>query len=156
MFDVSVVNNPLSRLLFEENLRIVSSTSLFRLIGLLGALTVALGAFGAHGLERLVTPEAVETFRTGVRYQFYHLLIIAWAGTQVGQPWLKRAVLTRAIACWLGGILLFSGSLYLLSLRDVHGWPVSFLGPITPVGGLLFMVGWGLLVVAPQRGEGGH
>ena len=130
----------------------MTATTILRFAALLGAFSVALGAFGAHGLERLVTPERVETFTTGVRYQFYHTFAIALCGLVLasesgGGPWVGRAV-------WLFGlgILLFSGSLYLLSLRTVHGLPVGFLGPVTPVGGLLLIGGWVALFWGIGRG----
>lgn len=108
-------------------------------------LAVVLGAFGAHALEGRVTPERLETFETGVRYQMYHslaLLFVGWAAAQhLGD-----------LAVWAGylfifGIIVFSGSLYLLVLTDT-GW----LGAITPFGGAAFIAGWGLLVWALLRG----
>lgn len=122
-----------------------------KLTALLGALAVAIGAFGAHGLKAMVSPENLEIFRTGVTYQFYHVLAMGlalalWSVPGIGREWLQRAVW-----CWAGGILLFSGSLYLLSLREVMNVPVSVLGPITPLGGLFFIVGWVLLFLAAGR-----
>ena len=110
-------------------------------------LAIALGAFGAHGIKNLVGPEQVASFNTGVRYQFYHgfaILLSVW----LAEKWVSQAAATRAVWCFLIGILFFSGSIYLLSLREVIGienW--KFLGPITPIGGVLFMVGWGILLV---------
>ncbi|MDX1545902.1 MAG: DUF423 domain-containing protein [Rhodothermales bacterium] len=112
---------------------------LFFVIGAVAAgLGVALGAFGAHGLAGRVTPERLETFRTGVLYHLVHalaLLAVAWAAAQWG---------TWQVA-WAGylfaaGILIFSGSLYLLVLTDT-----PWLGAVTPLGGLAFLAGWGLL-----------
>jgi len=123
----------------------MNQATLIRIAATVGALSVALGAFGAHALERLVSPEQVETFVTGVRYQFYHTLAIAAAAALWHTPAVVSPRLKTAVYLWLGGILLFSGSLYLLSLRDVHGLPVSFLGPVTPLGGLLFIAGWVVL-----------
>ena len=121
----------------------MKQSTLLRITAVLGAVSVALGAFGAHGLERLVGPEQLDTFQTGVRYQFYHTLGLGMLAALSGRT-AKARYGTIAI-CWILGILLFSGSLYLLSLREVHGLPVSFLGPITPMGGLLFIVGWVML-----------
>ena len=111
-----------------------------------GALAVALGAFGAHGLRYLVAAAEIATYETAVRYHFYHTLAgVAGAGLMY---LLGPSVRLRwACRCWLIGILLFSGSLYLLSLREVHGLAVAFLGPITPVGGVFLIAGWVLLAL---------
>ncbi len=106
--------------------------------GLLGSLGVAAGAFGAHGLRARVTPEMLAVFETGVRYHLIHalaLLAVAWASTR----WSSAAI--RA-AGWLfvAGILLFSGSLYALTLTGIRG-----LGAVTPFGGAAFILGWLLL-----------
>ncbi|WP_127132475.1 DUF423 domain-containing protein [Pseudoflavitalea rhizosphaerae] len=108
---------------------------------LLGALTVALGAFGAHGLKKLVPAETVSTFETGVRYQFYHvfaLLIVAILYANYSQRWLKYAANS-----FLAGIVLFSGSLYLLTaLKATETVGLSGIGAITPIGGVFFILGW--------------
>lgn len=122
-----------------------------RLCALLGASAVAIGAFGAHGLKELVGPDQLETFGTGVRYHFYHTFAIGLAAVFWGRPEVKSQYLRRAIWCWSVGILLFSGSLYLLSLKDVLGLPVAFLGPVTPIGGLFFIAGWVLLLLSSSR-----
>ena len=121
----------------------------FRLFAALGALAVALGAFGAHGLRNLVGPAEIETFTTGVRYQFYHAFAIGLVAVCALSNRFSSKQLNRAVWCFALGTLLFSGSLYALSLRGVHGLPVAFLGPITPVGGLLFIAGWVFLFLAP-------
>lgn len=106
------------------------------------ALSVALGAFGAHGLKSVLSAEQLHTFEIGVRYQFYHslgLLATALAADQlVASVWASRAAY-----CFLGGIVCFSGSLYLLASRQwigIESW--TWLGPITPLGGVLFIAGW--------------
>jgi uncharacterized membrane protein YgdD (TMEM256/DUF423 family) len=111
--------------------------NLFWTLGaLLGAMGVALGAFGAHGLRSRLTLGQLQTFETGVRYHLIHvpvLLLIGWlARSGAGSPWLNAAG-------WLivAGTLLFSGSLYLLALTD-RRW----LGAITPLGGIAFIAGW--------------
>jgi uncharacterized membrane protein YgdD (TMEM256/DUF423 family) len=106
------------------------------LAALLGALAVALGAFGAHALKARLTPEKLVTFETGVRYHFYHTFALLVVGlVQVTLP----GAGTTALAGWLflAGIVLFSGSLYWLAL----GGP-RWLGPITPLGGLALIGGW--------------
>jgi len=114
-------------------------TRLFVVAGaVLAGLGVAAGAFGAHGLEGRVSPDRLETFRTAVAYQMYHalaLLAVGWAAAQGG-----GGLVHGAGYCFVAGILVFSGSLYLLVLTDT-----SWLGAITPLGGAAFLVGWGLL-----------
>jgi uncharacterized membrane protein YgdD (TMEM256/DUF423 family) len=121
---------------------------IFFIIGsILGGLAVATGAFGAHGLQKMVTPERLDTWEKAVRYQIYHalaLLLLAWAITH----WPEQAKLLAA-GGWLFliGVVLFSGSLYLLVLSDT-----SWLGAITPLGGVALVVGWLCLVIAAWRG----
>ncbi len=124
---------------------------------LLGALGVVLGAFGAHGLKELVLPETVEAFKTGVQYQMYHVFALLF----IGVLWSRFASrpLRWAANCFLIGILLFSGSLYVITLlkaTDTIG--LGKLGIVTPIGGLFFIVGWLLLFVAllkksPEQGQ---
>ena len=112
--------------------------------GLAGFIGVALGAFGAHGLRTRLSAEMLAVFETGVRYQMYHalaILVVALAAARL-DGWLIRA------AGWLfaTGIVLFSGSLYALALSGV-----TWLGAVTPLGGLAFLAAWGCLVVAALR-----
>ncbi len=97
-------------------------------------LTVALGAFGAHGLKTRLAPEMLAIFETGVRYQAYHALGLLALAALKGPD--------RAGWCFLVGIVLFSGSLYALALTGVR-----WLGAITPIGGVLFLVGWALFAL---------
>ena len=121
-------------------------SQLFVALGAIAAgVAVALGAFGAHGLEGRVSPERVETFRTGVEYQMYHALALLVVGWGVAQGW--GPILHWAGYCFLVGIVIFSGTLYLLVLTDT-GW----LGAITPLGGVAFIVGWALLAWAALVG----
>jgi uncharacterized membrane protein YgdD (TMEM256/DUF423 family) len=108
------------------------------------ALGVLLGAFGAHTLAGRVTPERLETFRTGVQYHLIHalaLLVAGWASAQ--WPGLPA---TWAGYLFLAGLCLFSGSLYLLVLTDT-----AWLGAVTPLGGVAFIAGWILLAWAALR-----
>jgi len=105
------------------------------------ALAVAAGAFAAHGLRERLAARALEVFETGARYQMYHALAMVFAGMMVARG--------ATTAGWIfqAGIVLFSGSLYALALTDV-----KVLGAITPIGGLLFLVGWLWLAVTAWRG----
>jgi len=116
---------------------------LFLILGAINAfLTVALGAFGAHALEGKIPQKYIETWQTGVQYQMFHalgLFVIAFVMDKLPQT---------SLVTWAGwlmfvGILLFSGSLYVLSLTQV-----KVLGAITPLGGVSFIVAWILLMVA--------
>lgn len=120
---------------------------------ILGALAVALGAFGAHGLKKIVPPDTVATFETGVRYQYYHviaLLITAVVFEKFPAKWMRWAGY-----CFITGIVLFSGSLYLITaLKAKETVGLSGIGIITPIGGLFFIAGWLILfmaVVEPER-----
>ena len=118
----------------------------FLFFGALSAgIAVALGAFGAHGLESRLSSDLLATFETGARYQMYHalgLLVVAWVVAQ--GPKSRQAVL----ACWLflAGTVLFSGSLYILALSGLR-----WLGAITPLGGVAFVAGWFSLALAAWR-----
>lgn len=107
---------------------------------LLAGIAVAAGAFGAHGLRSRLAPADLVTFETAVRYQMYHALaLLAVAGL------LARGAALAGAAGWsfLAGIALFSGSLYLLTLAGQR-----WMGAVTPLGGLAFLVGWVLLAVS--------
>ena len=112
----------------------------------LAGIAVVLGAFGAHGLKKLVGPDTVNTFQTGVQYQMYHafaLLVLAIIYQQYNNNLMHYAGMF-----FIGGVLLFSGSLYALAIlkaKEVIG--LSGIGIITPVGGLLFIAGWALFVL---------
>lgn len=114
---------------------------------LLGALSVALGAFGAHGLKKLVPVETIGTFETGVRYQFYHvfaLLAVAILIEKFPGDWMRWAGILFII-----GIVLFSGSLYILTaLKATNTVGLSGIGAITPFGGLFLIAGWIAMFVA--------
>jgi uncharacterized membrane protein YgdD (TMEM256/DUF423 family) len=113
----------------------------FQLAAILGALTVGIGAFGAHGLKPLLTPYQLEIFEKAVQYQFIHVLALLATAVQMNKHPENRSLRTAA---WLfvGGIAAFSGSLYLLACRDLIAFPVGWAGPVTPLGGLCFMAGW--------------
>lgn len=105
----------------------------------LGAITVIMGAFGAHGLKKLVDVEAINTFKTGVQYQMYHTLaLFIPALTNHLHNKIKKIVFFS----FLLGIFLFSGSIYLLALKSVLPMSNISIGFITPLGGLSFIIGW--------------
>ena len=115
--------------------------SFLSVAALLGALSVVLGAFAAHKLKQIAAPETVAVFETGVRYQFYHvfaLLMVALLSEKFSNRWMIWAG-----NCFITGIILFSGSLYLMTALKIaestHG---RLVGVITPVGGLFFIAGW--------------
>jgi uncharacterized membrane protein YgdD (TMEM256/DUF423 family) len=120
---------------------------LFFVLGTLSAgLAVAFGAFGAHALRARLTPEMLATFETGVRYHMYHALALLAVGMALGK-WPSSTWATAAGWAFIAGILVFSGSLYLLALSGVR-----WLGAITPIGGLAFLAGWASLALAAARG----
>jgi uncharacterized membrane protein YgdD (TMEM256/DUF423 family) len=114
---------------------------------ILGALAVALGAFGAHGLKKIVPAETVTTFETGVRYQFYHVFALLAVAILFGSFPGKN--LQYAGVCFIIGIILFSGSLYILTaLQATKTVGLRGIGAITPIGGVFFIVGWVFLFLA--------
>jgi len=117
-----------------------------------GLLSVALGAFGAHGLKKLVSSDMLAAYQTGVQYQFIHTLVLLGLSilllTLPGSP---RFIWPLKVSAnlMLAGILLFSGSLYTMTFMSVAGGlHPTWLGPITPIGGLAFILGWVFLAVA--------
>ena len=117
---------------------------------LFAAIAVILGAFGAHALKASLPADKLATFETGIRYQFYHafaILITALLMTKYAHSFIDYAAYAFAI-----GILFFSGSIYLLATRELIGLTTyKWLGPITPLGGTLFIIGWVLLMVGIYR-----
>jgi uncharacterized membrane protein YgdD (TMEM256/DUF423 family) len=114
----------------------------FLLIGaLLAFLGVAFGAFGAHALRSRLSPEMLSVFETGVRYQMYHAIAVLLVAAAIGHIGNTR-LLAAAGWAFSAGIVLFSGSLYALAFTGV-----GILGAITPIGGLLFLVGWACLLL---------
>lgn len=108
-----------------------------------GMLSVILGAFGAHALKKILSVERLESFETGVRYQMYAAFFLLIAGYILkfdtsSQKWISILM--------IAGTMLFSFSIYGLSLQDYLGVNLKFLGPITPVGGLFMILSWGMLI----------
>lgn len=128
------------------NKRIILTASFF------GLAAVVLGAFGAHGLENKITDQNLDAWKTAVDYQFYHTLALLFLATfsRAKNTYIRFSFITFTL-----GILLFSGSIYLLSTREITGFgAASVLGPVTPVGGLCFMLGWVGLFVATIKNKG--
>lgn len=105
------------------------------------ALSVLLGAFGAHALKKLIPLESVAVFETGVRYQFIHALALILLNLYAQQNKAKSTWINWSGYAFMIGIILFSGSLYFISLSSVFIY-LPWLGPITPLGGLFFIIGW--------------
>jgi uncharacterized membrane protein YgdD (TMEM256/DUF423 family) len=114
----------------------------FLLLGAVAAfLAVALGAFGAHGLRGRLSPEMLAVFQTGVQYHMSHALALVLVSGIMGR--MSGWLIQTAGWCFVGGIVFFSGSLYLLAVTGV-----TILGAVTPIGGLLFLAGWACLAFA--------
>lgn len=121
-----------------------------KVAALLGALSVGLGAFGAHGLKKLVDAPTLAIFETGVRYQFYHVFAIALVAMLL--QWLPNKLVRLAGYFFIVGIILFSGSLYLMTAFRAGGNDsFNWLGAITPFGGVSFIAGWLLLFAGLMR-----
>ena len=114
---------------------IIATASLF------GMLSVIFGAFGAHALKKKLTIEQLQSFEVGVKYQMYHAIVLLILG--FNSNYINSAIYW----CFTLGITLFSFSIYGLVLLDAKGKKLSFLGPITPIGGLLLVGGWVLLLI---------
>jgi len=122
------------------NKRIILTASFF------GFVAVLLGAFGAHALKALVDEPSLEIWQKGVDYQFYHTFALLYLSTFARY---RNKLINIAYFCFTFGIVLFSGSLYLLATRTVlHLDFVNLIGPLTPIGGLLFVLGWIMLFFA--------
>ncbi|GLT17333.1 hypothetical protein GCM10007938_11100 [Vibrio zhanjiangensis] len=116
--------------------------------GVLAGLGVALGAFAAHGLKKVLPTQMLDVFHTGVQYQFIHALALLICGILLTLELAEKPQKYFALAanCFIIGIFCFSGSLYALALTGVR-----WFGPVTPIGGFAFMLGWGLFVFAAMQ-----
>ncbi|RIV73275.1 DUF423 domain-containing protein [Flagellimonas aequoris] len=110
---------------------------------LYGLLAVVFGAFGAHALKKKLTPELLHSFETGVKYQMYHALVLLVLGFNLS---FDGPLDSAMVNCFIFGTLLFSFSIYALCLSAAKGEKLRFLGPVTPIGGLLLVIGWALLL----------
>ena len=109
-------------------------------------LAVILGAFAAHGLKTVLDAQQLALFETASKYQMYHALALLVVGVMLTNPQFSRSLLKLAALAFILGIILFSGSLYLLALVGV-----SWLGAITPLGGIAFLSGWLIMMIAALK-----
>lgn len=112
-------------------------------------IAVVLGAFAAHTLADLVSTKSISAFQTGVRYQFFHGLSIGISAILLFLFKVKH--FQTAARIHLIGIILFSGSIYFLALKEIIPFSVTWLGPLTPIGGLFFITGWIILIIATTK-----
>lgn len=123
----------------------MSAKTVLIIAGIMGALSVGIGAFGAHGLEATLTANnRIDTFETGVKYQFYHTLALVLLGLLMLN--VQHQYLNYAAWSFIAGTIIFSGSLYVLSLTNM-----TWLGAITPIGGLAFILGWLFLILGANK-----
>lgn len=115
-----------------------------------GLLAVIFGAFGAHALKKIFSVEQQQNFETGVRYQMYHALVLLLIDQLVSN---SAKLYAFIVIFFVAGILLFSFSIYGLCLSSAYGKKLRFLGPVTPLGGLLLVLGWALLLFTVFTGR---
>lgn len=111
---------------------------------------IILGAFGAHALKELISPEKLISYETGVRYQMYHGLGLLIIGLLADRFSFK---MNTFYYLQLTGVIMFSGSIYLLALQEPLNVKLSFLGPVTPIGGVLMILGWSILLLGLLRAK---
>ena len=111
---------------------------------ILGMIAIILGAFGAHALKKFLSIEQLATFETGVRYQMYHALFLLFIGLFDA---LTDSVKKTIYYLVLSGVILFSGSIYLLATNDLTAFDFKRIGFVTPIGGLLLIMAWGVLLM---------
>ena len=118
--------------------KIISTGAIF------GMLAIILGAFGAHALKKVLSVEELATFETGVKYQMYHALFLLFVGfaTELSQK-AKKTMYYLVVF----GVLFFSGSIYLLATNNLTSFDFKVIGFVTPIGGLLLILAWGVLLV---------
>lgn len=115
---------------------------------ILGVLAIIFGAFGAHALKKFLTPDQLISFETGVRYQMYHALFLLFLG---GTHKLSEHKKNPIFLLVLTGVILFSGSIYLLTTKEITSVDISPIAFITPIGGMLLILGWVVLLVSILR-----
>lgn len=111
---------------------------------ILGMIAIILGAFGAHALKKVLSVEQLVTFETGVRYQMYHALFLLLIGIMDNITEKTKKTIYYLVVL---GVILFSGSIYLLATNDLTSFDFKIIGFVTPIGGLLLILGWGVLLL---------
>ena len=111
---------------------------------ILGMIAIILGAFGAHALKKTLSIEQLATFETGVRYQIYHALFLLFIGLIKNMPQKAKKAIYFLV---LFGVILFSGSIYLLATNNLTPFDFKIIGFVTPIGGLLLIIAWALLLL---------
>jgi uncharacterized membrane protein YgdD (TMEM256/DUF423 family) len=135
----------------ERDIGMLSARVYLLISAISGLLSVTLGAFGAHALKKLVSPDMLMAYHTAVQYQFIHSLVLLALAILMLMLAANPAVINKlklSANLMIIGILLFSGSLYTMTLMSAFGGFPVWLGPITPIGGLAFIMGWVFLMVA--------
>ncbi len=120
------------------NKKIISTAAI------LGMIAITLGAFGAHALKKILSIDQLSTFETGVRYQMYHSLFLILIGTLSELTEKTKKTIYYLV---VSGVVFFSGSIYLLATNDLTSLNFKTIGFITPIGGLLLILGWGVLLL---------
>src|SRR5699024_5594888 len=123
--------------------KLIYNKKLLFLGAVLGFLGVIIGAYGAHGLKPIISAESLETFETGIRFQMYHAL---FALIVVSFSFLSKKTLNYIYYLTLFGVLFFSGSIYGLATNDLSSFDFRKIGLITPIGGILLISAWGVLI----------
>ena len=125
---------------FKKISKMIQQELVIKFAAFLGMLAVILGAFGAHALKKVLDESQLKSFETGIRYQMFHAIALLVLGLA------NKEVDIKLFLCFFIGTILFSFSIYGLVLSSANGKKLSFLGPITPIGGLILIIGWGLLL----------
>jgi uncharacterized membrane protein YgdD (TMEM256/DUF423 family) len=123
--------------------------AIIKTAAIIGALSVMLGAFAAHTLKEILEPASLQIFETAVRYQFYHVFALLAVGILYKEFPVKLMIWAGRL--FVSGIVLFSGSLYLLCYVKHNQLPLNWLGAITPFGGLAFIAGWIMVFMAVKK-----
>ncbi len=118
---------------------------------ILGLTSVLFGAFGAHGLKELISTESLQTFETGVRYQMYHAILLLFVG---GSSFITQKTKHLIFYFIIIGVLFFSGSIYGLATNTLTAFDFKSIAFITPIGGLLLIIGWILLFIDFVKNRG--
>lgn len=118
--------------------KIISTGAIF------GMIAIILGAFGAHALKKVLSIDALATFETGVKYQMYHALFLVVVGTMTGLSEKAKKIIFNLVVF---GVTFFSGSIYLLATNSLTAFDFKIIGFVTPIGGLLLISAWGLLLL---------